>query len=81
MTLLLSLLLLCQGHVQPPPLPSFWCVSPTARVRVTGGESGLNREEGAAVAVLWAQGAWRSVEVDGVTVAGGHRVWLPAVGR
>lgn len=79
MTTLLLAALLCAGQVQPPPLPSFWCVSPGASVRVVGGQWGLNEAEDATVAVLWAQGWWGSVEVDGETV--GMRVWLPMVKR
>lgn len=67
------------ASVAAPPLPSFWCVQPGASVRVVGGQWGLNEAEGASVSVLWAQGHWGSVEVDGETV--GQRVWLPMVGR
>ena len=71
----------CDGLVQPRPLPSFWCVDPGARIRVVGGQWGLNPGVDGGATVLWAQGAYASVEVDGVTLAGAHRVALPLVGR
>ena len=73
---------LCDPDVRPRPAASFWCVPPGASVRVTGGEWGLSEAEGAGVAVLWAQGWYDYVEIDGQTVAGEHRVYLPwVVGR
>lgn len=84
MTLILLIALLaspalCEGEVRPRPAVSFWCVEPGARVRVEGGEWDVNEAEGAGVAVLWAQGWYRTVEINGETVAGEHRLYLPAI--
>lgn len=68
------------GEVRPRPLASFWCVPAGSSVRVDGvtpDNWGVNTAEDAPVSVLWAQGWWTAIEVEGITIAGSHRVYLP----
>lgn len=78
---MIAALILCAA-LQPPPLPSFWCVHPGAVVRSSGGQVWRATAEGADYDVVVAQGDWRAVEIDGASVEGSRwTVALPMVGR
>lgn len=79
--------LLCIGLAVAAPVtpgevhhdgPSWWW-GRFAAARVVGGEGGAHCADEGGACVVWAQGDWTLVEVDGQTVAA--RAWLPWVGR
>lgn len=68
--------------IRPPPLASWWLLpaqEPAPAVVVRGGEGGSHCDVSGCV--VWAQGDWLVVVVDGVVLAERGRVYLPQVRR